>query len=312
MVKDKVSIIVLTYMDFSKIEKTLISCINQDYNCMEIIVRDDGTPNFSREKIEEIFLKYNCQKKYLVVHDECNRGTVTNFNEAIKISSGEFIIVVSGDDYLKKLNTVSKIVKKFKENEECMCVVAREEHILPDGRMVILPSFYEELAIKYFSKKKLWYLISAYPCFILGSATSYRREVFNKVGMFDNNYRLLEDWPLYLKIFENNMCISFLSDVTIYHASGGVSTPQQGGRNKLLVKDDIKCITYVIDHAEIMNLSKRQKKTLIYRRELLKSELWEKEDADIRRKYFGLSIFQYMIKKIKNLSLRLDIRKIRL
>lgn len=305
-----VSIIVLTYKDFSKIEKTLLSCFEQDYEHTEIIVRDDGSPNFKREIIEKFFSKYNYKGKYKVIHGEINCGTVINFNEAIKQSSGEFIVVVSGDDYLIDKSAVSKIVKKFNEDDKTLCVTARERHMWPDGREVILPSPYEEYAIKHFSCSKLWYLISANPCFIVGSATSYRRVLFEKIGLFDENYKLLEDWPFYLKMFENNIRISFLPYETIFHSSGGVSTAKGISRNKMLVKDDLLCISHAIDSSEIMKLSYLQKRFLYYRRELLSNELEEKDNIATNRKNRVLSLIVFVRNKIKNLSLRLDIRKI--
>lgn len=310
MTNNLVSIIVLTYKDFTKIERTLESCCRQNYEKIEIIVRDDGSPDFEKEIIENILSKYSNRLNYKILHDEINKGTVINFNEAIQHSSGEYIVVVSGDDYLKKSNAITEIVKMFNKNKRCMCVTSRERHIWPDGREVILPSPYEEFAIKHFSCRKLWYLISARPCFIVGSATSYRRAVFEKIGMFDTNYRLLEDWPFYLKLFENNMQISFLPYETIYHASGGVSTSNGISRNKMLVRDDLKCINYAINHAETMRLSRWEKKSLIFRRDLLENELSDEEKCLVKKENYLLMIIWRVCGKLKNLSLRIDFRKI--
>ena len=286
------------------------SCCKQDYRKIEIIVRDDGSPNFEKKMIENIFLKYDDHISFKIIHDNINHGTVVNFNEAIKQASGEYIVVVSGDDYLIDTHAVTSIVNMFDKDKTCMCITAREQHVWLDGRKVILPSPYEEFAIKHFSCNKLWYLISAHPCFIVGSATSYRRKVFDMMGFFDNSYKLLEDWPFYLKLFEENIRIKFLSYETICHSSGGVSTATGMSRNRLLVSDDLTCINYAINKAEKMRLSKWQKNALHYRRQILENELLEKNNSAMKTRYFIFSLANYLWEKLRNLSLRGDVRRV--
>ena len=307
--KPLVSIIVLTYKDYSKLDDLLNSCFMQDYDNFEVIVRDDGSPNYDKELF---MLKFeNCPKKvnYEIVHDEKNKGTVINFNEAIKISKGKYIVVIAGDDTFRGNNVISRIVSKF-EKENVMCVSARERHFWNDGREIILPSIYEESIIKRNLNRKLWYMISAHPCFIVGSATSYRRDVFEKYGFFNEKYKLLEDWPFYLKLLENGEKIAFLDCETINHYSGGVSSSSECGRNKFLIEDDIRCIEYVWTMKEKMKLSRWECLCIEYRKFMLYNELNFRDKKEDEKKFAIVSKVDWLWNKIRNLTLRIDIRKV--
>lgn len=303
------SIIILTYNNFDNLIKNLQSCFEQNYPMMEIILRDDGSKNYNETYVQRIF--ESCPKRinYKIIHSEVNQGTVRNFNQAIEESLGDVIISLAGDDYFKNSYSVSKIMDIFNASDECDCLLARQRHIYEDGQSIMFPSVYEENLVKQKKYQKLWYLISVRPCFMVGSASYYSRKILMKYGCFDENYRLLEDWPFYLKLLENNEKIHFLSHETIVHQSGGVSTAENNYRNTFLVKDDIKCINYVIKHAKRMKLGYIKKRALIYRYFALVAEKEHRKiDKKIKFKYIDVCAKNWLWFKLRNMSFRLELR----
>ena len=119
-----VSVIVLTYKKFDNIEENLSSILEQDYSNMEIIIQDDGSPNFPLQRIEDFFMAHNISV-YKIEHNEINLGTVRNYNHAMDISNGEIIIPLSQDDRFYDSHCVSDIVGFFQNSNYCICTAQR-------------------------------------------------------------------------------------------------------------------------------------------------------------------------------------------
>ena len=300
----KASLIILCYKNLEYIDRVLKSCFIQDYPDIEIILRDDGSPNFSYENINAIFSYCPKRISYKIIHSEKNEGTVKNYNKAILASSGDIIISCACDDKLVDEHSVSEIMNFYINHKDCICLNSRQIYVYSENIQKISPSYWQERLINSKNFSRLWFFICAYPCFIVGAGTSYRRSLFSKYGLFDENYHLLEDWPIYLKLLENNERIYFLKKAIVYHYEGGISSNCDGFRNLLLVNDDIRCLSYAISMQNKMKLSLLQKRELHYRMNLLKYEKNRKSISLINKlKYpdiFIIRVIRFFLSKIIN------------
>lgn len=233
MKKSLVSVIVMTYKKFEYLEDNIKSIANQNYKNIELIISDDCSSNFDKEKINEIVIQYkNRFKEIIIQSNKENVGTVKNFNNAIKISNGEFIVPLSVDDYFANDDSVFKIVNYFNENKEVDICTAKRK-ILGVNVDGILPT---EKQIKLIHGEKSKLLNSL--CrgnFISGACTYYRRIIFDKLGFFDEEFRLMEDYPYYLKYLASNRELGFLNYTTIMYRDGGVSS--LGSLNPIYIND---------------------------------------------------------------------------
>lgn len=93
-----VSVIVPVYNVEKYISKTVKSLINQDYNNIEIILVDDGSPDNSGEIIDNLALK---DSRIVVIHKE-NGGVSSARNAGLKIAKGKYVTFVDGDDWVDK------------------------------------------------------------------------------------------------------------------------------------------------------------------------------------------------------------------
>ena len=96
MEKIKVSIIVAIYNSEKFLEKLIRSIINQTYKNLEIILVDDGSPDESGKICDE-FAKTDNRIK--VIHKK-NGGACEARNVGIKESTGDYISIIDGDDWL--------------------------------------------------------------------------------------------------------------------------------------------------------------------------------------------------------------------
>lgn len=71
--------------------------------------------------------------------------------------------------------------------------------------------------------------------FISGACLYYRKESLVKSGMFDTDFKLLEDYPFVLKTVLSGLKIEFLDEVTIKYGESGVSNSKKA--SDVLIKD---------------------------------------------------------------------------
>ena len=93
----KVSIIIAIYKSEPFLEKLVKSCINQTYKNIEIILVDDGSPDNSG-RMCDYYAKTD--RRIRVIHQK-NGGTCAARNAGLKIATGDYIMIVDGDDWLE-------------------------------------------------------------------------------------------------------------------------------------------------------------------------------------------------------------------
>ena len=108
----KISVVIPVYGVEKYIRQCLESIINQTYKNLEIIVVNDGTKDNSMKIVEE----YLVDKRIKIVNKE-NGGAATARNEGIKISTGEYIALIDGDDWLE-LNTFEELLKLIEDKDD--------------------------------------------------------------------------------------------------------------------------------------------------------------------------------------------------
>ena len=232
MENDKfITVVVMVYKNFSGLETTISSIIDQKYENIELIVSDDGSSNFKNSYFNRF--ESACArrfKKYKLIHNEENIGTVKHFNNIIKISNGDIIVPLSSGDKFINNDVIGMIDKHFNENNCLLCTSQRKEL---GGNARVLPKLFELNKLN--NCKKTLNHILLYGNFIGGATTYYSRNVFEKYGYFDEKYTLCEDLPFFIKMLSNDVKISPLSKITIGYNLDGISSSKK--RNPLLDND---------------------------------------------------------------------------
>jgi glycosyltransferase involved in cell wall biosynthesis len=96
--KPLVSIGVPVYNGERHIRQALDALLAQDYENFELIISD----NASTDQTQEICLKYaQRDKRVRYYRNQMNMGAIWNFNRAFELSSGEYFMWASHDDYWK-------------------------------------------------------------------------------------------------------------------------------------------------------------------------------------------------------------------
>lgn len=94
---NKVSIVVAIYKSERFLDKLLVSIINQTYKNIEIILVDDGSPDNSGVICD----KYALQDERIKVIHKKNGGACEARNVGMEAATGEYIVIIDGDDWLE-------------------------------------------------------------------------------------------------------------------------------------------------------------------------------------------------------------------
>lgn len=257
-----VTVWIATYKNFAYLNQSLKSVLTQDYPKIELFICDDGSPNFPFEEIYN-FIEANRKENIVQVQilmSDRNYGTVRNVNRVIDSARGNYFIPCSSDDMLYDSNTITDIVNEFQKTGCDIMTSYRicclEESLRP---IVKLPLEFEVEKIINKSPRKLAKELCVNGNFISGAGTYYRKSFFEEFGKFDESYKLLEDYPMYLKVLKLGHKIHFFKKVTFKYRWGGISTGKTA--HPVLIEDTKKLI-----YSEVQNnpadYSRLERKTI--------------------------------------------------
>lgn len=184
--EQKISVIVNFHNSEKYIEYCLKSILKQDYKNLEIIMWD----NHSDDKSYKIIKKFKDHRiKYF--YNKKRETLYKARNLAIQHSTGNFIAFLDSDDWWE-YNFISSRINFFNRseflyfysnvylfNEKTKKKRVYKDYLLPDGKL------YNFLSKDYF---------------IIISAVIFRREVFEKFGMFNENYNIIGDYEYFMRI----------------------------------------------------------------------------------------------------------------
>jgi len=248
-----VSVITLSYNSTWLLD-TVSSVLAQNYDRIEYIVSDDGSISFPDGKIRELYANTARPDWSLkIIRHQNNIGTVGNLNAAIRSSSGEYLIFVSGDDLLPAIDTVSYWVHEFQFQQLDVLIGYADVYDLEmKHRINRMPTRKQASLIKNLAPTDLYQKL-CYKNFIFGCCTARTRKSIDTYGYFDSRFHLLEDYPMNLYLLRNDVKFGLVDRLVIKYRSGGTSA--SCNYNAVYEKDSD--LLYTIEQSRYAKRSKR-------------------------------------------------------
>lgn len=209
-----VSIIVVSYNASNTIIETLDSIKAQTYSPLELIIAEDHSTDDTAEKCK-MWLAENSGRfanSKLIVNEE-NRGVSANLNIGILASNGAWIKTL-GDDVLLP-DAIEKNITFATQNDSSIVVSMVQQFVDETGeRLDTLPPKDYQFPISNRSQ----YLACLKDKIIMPSPTwFYKRELYTRLGGYDEHFRLSDDIPFAHKLLEAGFCFSYLPEVTVLY-----------------------------------------------------------------------------------------------
>ena len=196
----KISILVPMYKTpITFFQELLNSVVNQTYSNWELCLAD-GSPE-KNEEIENL-IKHDNRIKYKFLNK--NMGISENTNEALKLSSGDFIGFLDHDDTLTPF-ALFEIVKCINENPDVQFIYSDEDNISENSDKRIPGNFKPDFSINTLLSKN-------YICHF----SVFKKDLMDKLGGLRSKYDGSQDHDLVLRMTELTDKIIHIPKV-LYH-----------------------------------------------------------------------------------------------
>ena len=226
-----ISVVIPLYNKQNSIVATLQSVLAQTYTDYEIVVVDDGSTDNSAQVVEELFEKYPSLQggeRGRLLRKE-NGGVCSARNRGIQEAKYDYIALLDGDDLWDEhyLEEQAKLIQDFPEAKMWGINFAEMSNgklvrTLPTG----LPEGYRGYVENYFQMPRR---ISDLYC---SSSVVIKKEVFDKVGYFDERIKYAEDNDMWFRIIATYPVVFYDRYMAFYL----FDTENRAMNNKCLLK----------------------------------------------------------------------------
>ena len=186
-----ISVIIPTHNRCNVLERAVKSVQRQKYTDIQIIIVSDGSTDNTKQVVEELS-KFDSRIEF-VEYFPAMGGNYAR-NKGIELSKGKYVAFLDDDDEWldEKLDVQLKLI----ESDNEMGLVYTDVNII-----------YEKDKINYITKSShngdLRKEILLGNCISTTSSVLIKKEVFNDIGIFDNNLKALQDYDLWIRICQS-------------------------------------------------------------------------------------------------------------
>ena len=218
----KISVVIPAYNRVSTLARAIDSVLAQSYKVSEIIVVDDGSSDATNE-VAKMYDEVSLLRQN-------NMGVSTARNNGVMMASSEWIAFLDSDDtwHPKKIAFQVAHHKKF---SECMVSYTDETWIRNEKECPVPKKFKKP-------EKVLFENAQDY-CNIAPSSVLINKQYFERLGGFDENFEVCEDYDLWLRILQEGQ-IDLIPQKLIYKYGGGED--QLSMKHKLLDKWHVRSL----------------------------------------------------------------------
>lgn len=192
----KISVIMSVYNDEKNVEDAIQSIINQTYQDFELLIMDDCSEDLTGKICKEYEKNFENIKIY---KNSKNLGLTKSLNILISKSSGEYIARQDSDDISLRSRFENQIDYIESEKLDGCSTLS-----LIKNKGTIFPKFSSYFNPKFISKIK--------NPFVHGSLI-IKKEVFNAVNNYDENFYYTQDYKLTSDMLNNGYKIRVLNEL---------------------------------------------------------------------------------------------------
>ncbi|MEL0455963.1 glycosyltransferase family 2 protein [Flavobacteriaceae bacterium SZ-1-7] len=214
--KPKISIITVNYNNLEGLKKTVDSIKNQTYNEFEYLVIDGASTDGSAEFIE------NNKNNFDYYISEPDNGVYQAMNKGIKAANGEYLLFLNSGDHFFDNDVLKENIQFLGDDN----ITFFNLQVIENNKTFI-KEYPDTLSFSYFMEDTL-----PHP------ATFIKREVFQKIGMYKEDFKIVSDWKFFLDaICKFNVSYKYVSKpLSTFYIGGMSSNPE----NRILKQSEKK------------------------------------------------------------------------
>ena len=232
-----VSVIVATYNSSKFIEETLESISAQSWQKIELIITDDCSSDKTVSICKE-WMKENSQRflDAIIIESDTNTGVSGNVNRGLQVAKGSWIKFLGADDTLLP-NCITDNVEFVNKNKDVRVLFSKvnkyNETFHPENFITTAPGIMGENSIvsPKQSAEKQYQMLLRNDSIHFTPSVFLHRETLLSVGGFDERFRLLEDYPLWLNLTKSGHKLYFMDKITVNYRTHAQAINNTGKQN---------------------------------------------------------------------------------
>ena len=173
----KLSIITINLNNITGLQKTFESIFEQLFPDFEYIVIDGGSTDGSKELIEKN------EEKLSYWLSEKDSGVYHAMNKGIKKATGDYLLFLNSGDYLINKSILQEVSDKLDGKE----IIYGDVFLIMSDTKSWTGVYPDKLSFQHFVDGSL-----PHP------GSFIKRNLFDKVGYFDENIKIVADWKFFL------------------------------------------------------------------------------------------------------------------
>ncbi|MCP4971832.1 MAG: glycosyltransferase [Arcobacter sp.] len=178
----KITAIIPTFNREDFILRAINSIENQTIKIDEIIVVDDGSTDRTFDTVKDLDVKYIYQK---------NNGVSSARNKGIKAAKNKWIAFLDSDDTWNDTK-IEEQIEYHKKNPNIL--VSHTDELWINNEKIVNQKSHQK------KPNGFCFLENIPSCKIGASTLLINKDIFNSIGLFDENLKVCEDYDLWLRI----------------------------------------------------------------------------------------------------------------
>ena len=255
----KLSIITINRNNAKGLRMTMESVFNQTYRDFEYIVVDGASTDGSVDVIREMSASLNDEmSRDKSLNDamsftwvsEPDTGIYNAMNKGVKMSHGEYVLMLNSGDYLIDDHVLEQIIPAL----DGIDMIQGNTIYKLNGKEVVNRGY---------GRSNISFIDVMGGRFV-HQASFCRRELFEKYGYFDETYRINGDTVFYAKCLGfGNATFRYINQNIAYYDMTGISTDPDGNWKELRVEEDKRYLDMYSLRMQLL-LTDEEKKIKLY------------------------------------------------
>ena len=202
----KISIITINKNNIKGLKKTINSVLEQTFTNYEYIVIDGNSDDGSKKLIQQ----YSSKIDYWI--SEPDKGIYNAMNKGIERANGEYCLFLNSGDFLYNETALEELLK----SKPTADIVYTNQHRFGEKGERIT-TFPDELTF--------YWLYTEY---LPHNCTLFKRHLFDEIGLYSEEYKIISDWLFYLIALAKYNC-SYRHEEMILSSmeDGGISNANE-------------------------------------------------------------------------------------
>ncbi len=217
-----VSVPVLTFNAATFVEETLESIFNQTYLNIQLIISDDCSKDNTFALVEKWCNQPRVKTRFTdikILTVPKNTGVSANCNRCINASDAEWIKFIAGDDILLP-NCIAANLLFVTENPEAKIIFSQIEvfnDTFENNNFVNkIPNEYPNNLMQHsFSAKDQFDILLESDRISYTPSYFFNKKTIQDVGCYDETNRLVEDYPMWLKLTQSGIKLFYFHIPTV-------------------------------------------------------------------------------------------------